>query len=86
MASWSETTKHTPSKINGGNRYEAKDRVSREQLNAITENSFYAVNQSEDAKTESASALNKATEALNKINENISALATLLDSINGEVV
>jgi hypothetical protein len=49
MANWSETTKHSPSDINGGNKYEVKDRVSREQLNAITENSLFAVKKSEEA-------------------------------------
>ena len=42
MAKWSFSKKHLPSEINGGNQYEIKDRLVLEQLNAITENSFYA--------------------------------------------
>lgn len=42
MAKWSSSKKHLPSEINSGNQYEIKDRLVLEQLNAITENSFYA--------------------------------------------
>ncbi|MBQ2871652.1 hypothetical protein IJE86_08120 [bacterium] len=49
MAKWDSSVKHEPSEINAGNRYEKKDRLSREQLNAITENGFYAVKKSEEA-------------------------------------
>lgn len=49
MANWDSNVKHEPSEINAGNRYEKKDRLSREQLNAITENSFYAVSKSDEA-------------------------------------
>ena len=42
MANWNTNTKHSASSINNGNRYEIQDRVTLEQLNAITENSFYA--------------------------------------------
>lgn len=48
MASW-QNIKHEPSSINGGNQYEEKDRVSKEQLNAITENAFYAVEKADEA-------------------------------------
>ena len=49
MADWSITTKHEPSSINNGKRYEQKDRVALEQLNNMTENTFYAVAKSEEA-------------------------------------
>lgn len=48
MADWSKN-KADPSAINSGKEYEQKDRVSREQLNAITNNAFYAVEKSEEA-------------------------------------
>ena len=56
MASWNTTTKHEPNSINNGNKYEKKDRLSLENVNTITENSFYAVRKAEDAleKAESA--------------------------------
>lgn len=41
MASWSTTTRHEPSEINGGQRYEIGDQLSLEHLNAITENALY---------------------------------------------
>ena len=44
MASWSTTTKHEPTEINGGQKYELGDQVSLEQLNAITENTFNTAN------------------------------------------
>lgn len=44
MASWSTTTKHEPTEINGGQKYELGDQVSLEQLNAITENTFSTAN------------------------------------------
>lgn len=56
MAKWDSSVKHETYEINSGNRYEKKDRLSREQLNAITENSFYAVNKSEEALEKSESA------------------------------
>lgn len=49
MAVWSKN-KVESSAINGGNEYEKKDRLSREQLNAITNNSFYATNTADEAK------------------------------------
>lgn len=64
MASWKTNFKHEPSSINGGNQYEAKDRLSSENLNAITENAFYAMAKSDDAKAESSSAISIANEAL----------------------
>lgn len=60
MANWSEETKHLPESINGGKQYEAKDRVSREQLNAIVENSFYAAKKSSTAIDTANTALEKA--------------------------
>lgn len=42
MAKWNTNAKHDVNSINNGNKYDFKDRVSLEQLNAITENSFYA--------------------------------------------
>lgn len=50
MVSWNINQKHEPSSINNGNRYEKKDRFSIENVNAITENSFYAVNKAEEAR------------------------------------
>lgn len=49
MAVWSKN-KVESSAINGGNEYEKKDRLSREQLNAITNNSFYASDVADEAK------------------------------------
>lgn len=56
MPRWNTTTKHEPNSINNGNRYEKKDRLSLENLNAITENAFYAVDKADEAleKAESA--------------------------------
>ena len=48
MANWSGT-KVNASDINGGKEYERKDRVSREQFNAIVNNSLYAQAVSEEA-------------------------------------
>ena len=48
MAKWSKN-KVNPDDINLGNEYEAKDRLSREQLNAIVNNSFYASEASAEA-------------------------------------
>ena len=67
MASW-QNIKHEPSSINGGNQYEEKDRVSKEQLNAITENAFYAVE--------------KADEALEKANSSFESNGTVI-SVGG---
>lgn len=64
MAEWSTTTKHEPSSINGGRKYENRDRLSIEQLNNMTENAFYAMAKSDEAKAESASAKQVADEAL----------------------
>ena len=57
MTQWSTTTKHEPSSINKGQRYELKDRVSIEQLNNMTENSFYAMEAASDAKQKAEEAL-----------------------------
>lgn len=57
MANWSTTTKHEPSSINNGRRYELRDRVSIEQLNNMTENSFYAMEASSVAKEKAEEAL-----------------------------
>ena len=67
MANWSEETKHLPESINGGKQYEAKDRVSREQLNAIVENSFYAMKKSDTANTNSENAVKTANDALAQV-------------------
>lgn len=48
MARWSKN-RVNPDDINLGNEYEAKDRPSREQLNAIVNNSFYASEKSAEA-------------------------------------
>lgn len=71
MANWSETTKHEPISINSGNRYEQKDRLSRESLNALVENSFYAMKKSDESKSESSNAINKANEALSKVTQSL---------------
>lgn len=49
MAEWGKN-KVESSQINNGNEYEQKDRVSREQLNAIVNNSFYASDTATEAK------------------------------------
>lgn len=64
MASWETMTNHSPSSINGGQRYEKGDRVSREQLNSLAENSFYAVNKSIEAITKSRTALSNSENAV----------------------
>lgn len=56
MASWSKTTKHEPNEINKGNQYTRDNVVPIEQLNAITENSFYAVDKADEALTKANSA------------------------------
>lgn len=65
MADWNITQKHEPSEINGGKEYEIKDQVSLEQLNAITENSFYAMNKSDSAVSNSETSLINSQQALN---------------------
>lgn len=57
MTQWSTTTKHEPSSINGGRRYELRDRVSIEQLNNMTENGFYAMAAASEAKEKAEEAL-----------------------------
>jgi len=57
MTQWSTTRKHEPSSINGGRRYELRDRVSIEQLNNMTENSFYAASAASEAKEKAEEAL-----------------------------
>lgn len=49
MSKWNTTTKHEPNSINDGNRYETKDRLSKEVVNAITENAFYAMAKADEA-------------------------------------
>lgn len=49
MPKWNTTTKHEPNSINDGNRYETKDRLSKEVINAITENAFYAMAKADEA-------------------------------------
>lgn len=63
MAQWNTNVKHEPSSINNGNKYEIKDRPTREQLNALAENSFYAMNKSDDAVSKSEQAVETANEA-----------------------
>ena len=55
MANWSKN-KTLPANINNGNEYAVDDNVSLENLNAITNNSFYAVDKAEEAYTEAHSA------------------------------
>lgn len=57
MANWSTTTRHEPESINGGRRYELRDRVSIEQLNNMTENAFYAMDAAKTAKEKAEEAL-----------------------------
>lgn len=70
MANWSTTTKHEPSSINNGRRYELRDRVSIEQLNNMTENSFYAMEKASEANEKSERALSHALSGGSKIYEN----------------
>lgn len=70
MANWSTTTKHEPSSINDGKRYELKDRLSIEQLNNMTENSFYAMEKASEANEKSERALSHALSGGSKIYEN----------------
>ena len=70
MTNWSTTTKHEPSSINDGKRYELKDRLSIEQLNNMTENSFYAMETAKEAKEKSEQALSHALSGGSKIYEN----------------
>ena len=55
MANWSKN-KTLPANINGGNEYAVDDNVVLEELNAITTNSFYAMDKAEEAYTEAHSA------------------------------
>ena len=70
MTQWSTTTKHEPSSINGGRRYELRDRVSIEQLNNMTENSFYAMDAASEAKEKAEEALSFAQGSGTTVYEN----------------
>ena len=70
MANWSTTTKHEPSSINNGRRYELRDRVSIEQLNNMTENAFYAMEASSVAKEKAEQALEYAVSGGSRVLEN----------------
>lgn len=70
MANWSTTTKHEPSSINNGRRYELRDRVSIEQLNNMTENAFYAMEASSVAKEKAEQALEHAISGGSRVLEN----------------
>lgn len=70
MANWSTTTKHEPSSINNGRRYELRDRVSIEQLNNMTENAFYAMESSSVAKEKAEQALEHAISGGSRVLEN----------------
>jgi len=50
MANWSKN-KTLPANINNGNEYAIGDNVALEDLNAITNNSFYAMEKADEAKT-----------------------------------
>lgn len=69
MANWSKN-KTLPANINSGNEYAVNDNVSLENLNAITNNSFYAVDKAEEAKAESAVASQEAHSAFESKNQN----------------
>lgn len=58
MATWSRDTKHSPESINGGKQYEPKDRVKRDDLNAVVENSIYCIERVDDVKNKSDEVLN----------------------------
>ena len=77
MAEWNISQKHEPSEINNGNQYTINDDVSLEQLNAITENAFYAMSKSENANNNSNNALSIAnsakTESSNALNNSQNA-------------
>lgn len=75
MPNWSTTTKHEPSSINNGRRYELRDRVSIEQLNNMTENSFYAMEASSVAKEKAEEALKFAQGSGTTVYENGSPVA-----------
>lgn len=68
MSTWSKD-KVEPSNINGGNEYEIKDVLSLEAINAIVNNSFYAMDKSEEANSLAEDAVEKANEAIEKANE-----------------
>ena len=75
MPNWSTTTKHEPSSINNGRQYELRDRVSIEQLNNMTENSFYAMEASSVAKEKAEEALKFAQGSGTTVYENGSPVA-----------
>ena len=86
MAQWNENVKHEASSINNGNQYSINDQVSVQQLNAITENSFYAVEKAEEAHANSVNAVEKAEEAyansvsaVEKAEEALSSLGKLTE-------
>lgn len=63
MAEWTRN-KVDGSEINNGNEYEKKDRVSRQQLNSIVNNSLYASDVAYTANENSQNAIAMANEAL----------------------
>jgi hypothetical protein len=75
MTQWSTTTKHEPESINNGRKYELRDRVSIEQLNNMTENSFYAMHAASDAKEKAEEALSFAQGSGTTVFENGSPVA-----------
>lgn len=85
MANWSVSTKHLPNEINGGKQYELKDRVSRDSLNALAENSFYAMNKSDEANDRSSTAEQKANEALTKVTESLGSSVFVSGVIQSKV-
>ena len=68
MAQWSKQ-KAESANINGGNEYAVGDVVSREQLNAITNNSFYASDKADNAVATANSANQTAQNALAQVTE-----------------
>lgn len=68
MAQWTRN-KVDSSEINGGNEYEKKDRVSRQQLNSIVNNSLYASDIADTANTKADTANTKSDNAVATANE-----------------
>lgn len=62
MANWSKN-KTLPANINSGNEYAVDDNVSLEDLNAITNNSFYAMEKADEAKSQAEIAYQEAHSA-----------------------
>lgn len=81
MAKWSSSKKHLPSEINSGNQYEIKDRLVLEQLNAITENSFYASEKVDTVISDAQNVVNQGkTEIENTTSQGKNELNSIVDN------